>query len=219
MTDKEPALLTVLIETAALRWYVAGIDLTGRPSPLLVSEPGNLSPYLGVPFDEQVNFLRHRLSGVLQRGCDRLWSRQQKPCQIVFVADGLFVEADAALTPRVAEHFVEWLTSPPVVFSGSSQPLRCAAGPSRALASSSPGKISFSGSHFNRRPSCAHNHQQLAERGGAVADLDVGVGLLARADAVEPVLDVPFGDPAVALPFLGQLRVRRVLDESPAGWC
>jgi hypothetical protein len=116
MTDKEPALLTVLIETAALRWYVAGIDLTGRPSPLLVSEPGNLSPYLGVPFDEQVNFLRHRLSGVLQRGCDRLWSRQQKPCQIVFVADGLFVEADAALTPRVAEHFVEWLTSPPVVF-------------------------------------------------------------------------------------------------------
>jgi hypothetical protein len=116
MTDKEPALLMVLIETATLRWYVAGIDLTGRPAPLLVSEPGNLSPYVGIPFDDQVSFLRHRLSGVLQRGCDRLWARRQKPCQIVFVADGPFVEADAALTPRVAEHFVEWLTNPPVVF-------------------------------------------------------------------------------------------------------
>jgi hypothetical protein len=116
MTDKEPMLLTVLIETSCLRWYVAGIDLAGEPLPLLRSETGNLSPYLGLPFDEQVSFLRHRLSGVLQRGCDRLWGRQKKPCQIVFVADGPFVQADAELTVRVAEHFVEWMTRPPVVF-------------------------------------------------------------------------------------------------------
>jgi len=116
MTDKEPMLLTVLIETSCLRWYVAGIDLAGEPLPLLRSETSNLSPYLGLPFDEQVSFLRHRLSGVLQRGCDRLWGRQMKPCQIVFVADGPFVQADAELTARVAEHFVEWMTRPPVVF-------------------------------------------------------------------------------------------------------
>jgi hypothetical protein len=108
--------LTVLIETAALRWYVAGVRLTGEALPLLTSEPGNLAPYVGIPFDEQVGFLRHRLSGVLQRGCDRLWGRQLKPCQIVFVADGPFAQATPELTPRVAEHFVEWMTSPPVVF-------------------------------------------------------------------------------------------------------
>ena len=129
MTAKEPVLLTVLIETASLRWYVAGISLAGEALPLLKSEAGNLSPYLGVPFDEQVSFLRHRLSGVLQRGCDRLWGRQKKPCQIVFVADGPFVQASAELTARVAEHFVEWMTRPPVVFfttaRGFAAPSRC----------------------------------------------------------------------------------------------
>jgi hypothetical protein len=116
MTAKEPVLLTVLIETAELRWYAAGIGLAGEPLPLLRSEAGNLRPYVGVAFDEQVSFLRHRLSGVLQRGCDRLWGRQKKPCQIVFVADGPFTEAPPELTPRVAEHFVEWMTNPPVAF-------------------------------------------------------------------------------------------------------
>lgn len=116
MNAKELVLLTVLIETASLRWYVAGIRLAGEPLPLLRSEAGNLSPYLGLPFDEQVSFLRHRLSGVLQRGCDRLWGRQKKPCQIVFVADGPFAQAAPELTRRVAEHFVEWMTRPAVVF-------------------------------------------------------------------------------------------------------
>lgn len=116
MTDKQPMLLTVLIETSQLRWYVAGIDLRGEALPLLRSDAGNLSPYVGIPFDDQVSFLRHRLSGVLQRGCDRLWGRQMKPCQIVFVADGPFVQAEPELTPRVAEHFVEWMTRPPVVY-------------------------------------------------------------------------------------------------------
>jgi hypothetical protein len=116
MTAKEPMLLTVLIETAELRWYVAGIGLAGEALPLMKSEAGNLSPYVGVAFDEQVSFLRHRLAGALQRGCDRLWGRQKKPCHIVFVADGPFIQAPPELTPRVAEHFVEWMTSPPVVF-------------------------------------------------------------------------------------------------------
>jgi hypothetical protein len=116
MASKEPVLLTVLIETADFRWYVAGIGLGGEPIPLMRSEAGNLADYIGVAFDDQTSFLRHRLSGVLQRGCDRLWGRQKKPCHIVFLADGPFVQATPELTCRVAEHFVEWMTSPPVVF-------------------------------------------------------------------------------------------------------
>ena len=54
-------------------------------------------------------------SGVLQRGCDRLWRREEKPRQIVFVANGLFSEATPELTQRVADHLVEWMTSPLVV--------------------------------------------------------------------------------------------------------
>jgi hypothetical protein len=116
MTAKETVLLAVLIDTSRLGWRVAGIDMTGGVTPLLCSAAGNLKPYVGVSLDEQVTFLRHRLSGVLQRGCDRLWGRQQKPCQIVFLADGLFTQADPGLTLRVAEHFVEWMTKPAVVF-------------------------------------------------------------------------------------------------------
>ncbi|MBW3596110.1 MAG: hypothetical protein KY475_02415 [Planctomycetes bacterium] len=116
MTTKEPVLLTVLIETAPLRWFVAGVTLQGEPLPLMRSEDGNLRDYVGAAFDEQVSFLRHRLAGVLQRGCDRLWGRRKKPCQIVFVADGPFTEAAAELTPAVAEHFIQWMVSPPCAF-------------------------------------------------------------------------------------------------------
>ncbi|HEY5316058.1 MAG TPA: hypothetical protein VIK18_26255, partial [Pirellulales bacterium] len=72
--------------------------------------------YLALPFDEQVGFLRHRLSGVLQRGCDRLWARAKKPCQIVLIASRALDEAAGPLTQRVADHFVEWMSNPPVVF-------------------------------------------------------------------------------------------------------
>ena len=116
MTNKEPVLLTVLVEIGKRRWFVAGVTLDGQPVPLICSEPGNLDPYVGVVFDEQVSFLRHRLSGVLQRGCDRLWGRQMKPRQIVFVADADFEQANPELTLRVAEHFVLWMSKPPVVF-------------------------------------------------------------------------------------------------------
>ncbi|MEO8493577.1 MAG: hypothetical protein ABI614_00795 [Planctomycetota bacterium] len=115
-TEKQPVLLTVLVETGTRRWFVAGIALDGQAVPLMCSEPGNLDAYVGVVFDEQVSFLRHRLSGVLQRGCDRLWGRQMKARQIVFVVDADFEQATSDLTQRVADHFVEWMTSPPVVF-------------------------------------------------------------------------------------------------------
>ena len=116
MPSKEPVLLVVLIDTAELRWYVACVGLDGTPAPLICSEPGNLDGYVGESFDEQVSFLRHRLSGVLQRGCDRLWAREKKPCRIVFLTDGPFPQAPPALTERVAAHFVEWMANPPVVF-------------------------------------------------------------------------------------------------------
>lgn len=38
MTAKVPVLLTVLIETARLRWYVGGIGLDGAATPLLCSD-------------------------------------------------------------------------------------------------------------------------------------------------------------------------------------
>lgn len=116
MSDKEPVLLTVLVETGKRRWFVAGITLDGRPVPLMCSGAGNLNPDDGVELDEQVNFLRHRLSGVLQRGCDRLWGRTMKPCQIVFVVDADFEQANPELTQRIADHFVQWMSNPPVAF-------------------------------------------------------------------------------------------------------
>lgn len=115
IAEKKPVLLTVLVETDQFRWYVAGVGLDGIAIPLMCSEAGNLSPYLGVSIDEQITFLRHRFSGVLQRGCDRLWGRQMKPCQIAFIADGPFAQAEPELLRNVGEHFVTWMTKPPVV--------------------------------------------------------------------------------------------------------
>ena len=125
MAAKEPVLLTVLVETGMFRWYVAGVDLDGAAIPLMRSETGNLDSYLGVSLDEQVSFLRHRFSGVLQRGCDRLWARENKTCQIVFIADGSFVQADPELARRIGEHFVAWMTKPPVVFFVSRNGFAC----------------------------------------------------------------------------------------------
>lgn len=116
MVARQPVTLAVLIECETYRWHVAGIDQHGCVTPLVCSEPGDLSEYVGQELDEQVIFLRHRLSGALQGGCDRLWGREEKPCQIVLAADRLFPDAAPELTQRVADHFVEWMTSPPVVF-------------------------------------------------------------------------------------------------------
>lgn len=117
MDPKMPVLLVMLVETERLRWFVAEVGMEGDSQPLICSEEGNLSPYLDLEADEQLAFLRHRFSGVLQRGCNRIWSRGKKPFQIVFSLDGPFLRGKEGLEDRLAEHFVEWLSNPPVVFT------------------------------------------------------------------------------------------------------
>ncbi len=114
MEPKAPVMLLVLVESARLRWFVASIGLDGRTTPLLCSEVNDLEKYRELPFDEQVAFLRHRFCGVLQRGCDRLWARNLKARQFVFVFEGLLAEPTGELTRAVAGHFAEWLLNPPV---------------------------------------------------------------------------------------------------------
>ena len=116
METKDPVLLVVLVETSRLRWFVAAVGLDGEVMPLVCSEEGNLAPYLDLAFDDQVAFLRHRLCGVLQRGCDRLWPRLKKPCQIAFVLESPLAEGPEGLTRRVAEHMVDWMAKPPLAF-------------------------------------------------------------------------------------------------------
>jgi hypothetical protein len=139
METKEPAVLAVLVESARLRWLVASINLDGTVSPLLRSEDGNLAAYQGLGFDDQVSFLRHRLCGVLQRGCDRLWPVGKKACLFAILFDGELPGTTAELTRRVAEHFVDWILNPPVVIftsdggpDGSAPPLRRLAGTSES---------------------------------------------------------------------------------------
>jgi hypothetical protein len=115
MDAKTPVLLVVLVEASRLRWFVAVIGPDGRAESLLRSEVGNLEKYRGLDFDGQVSFLRHRFCGVLQRGCDRLWARQQKARQFAFVFDEPLPEPTGRLTEAVAQHFIEWLLNPPVV--------------------------------------------------------------------------------------------------------
>lgn len=114
MEPKEPVLLLVLVETARLRWFVARLGLDGEAVPLLASAVNDLERYLGLGFDDQVAFLRHRFCGVLQRGCDRLWARNQKPCQFVFVFESPLAEPTGQLTQAVADHFTQWMLNPPV---------------------------------------------------------------------------------------------------------
>jgi hypothetical protein len=120
MDAKTPVLLVILVQTSRLRWFVAAVARDGRTTPLLRSEIGDLEKYCGLDFDGQVSFLRHRFCGVLQRGCDRLWSRGLKACQFAFLFEEPLPEPTGRLTEAVAEHFVEWLLNPPVVlYAGS----------------------------------------------------------------------------------------------------
>jgi hypothetical protein len=113
MEPKAPVLLLVLVETKDQRWFAAAIGLDGRVTPLICSEPGDLAHYRELAFDEQVAFLRHRFCGVLQRGCDRLWARNWKACQFVFVFEELLPEPTGTLTKAVADHFTLWMLNPP----------------------------------------------------------------------------------------------------------
>jgi hypothetical protein len=114
MEPKTPTLLLILVETVQLRWFAAGIGLDGTTTPLICSEAGDLEKYRGLDFEEQVSFLRHRFGGVLQRGCDRLWARDLKACQFVFVFETRLPEPTGQLTQTLAGHFAEWLLKPPV---------------------------------------------------------------------------------------------------------
>jgi hypothetical protein len=120
MEPKAPAILLVLVESVRLRWFVGCVDLDGRATPLICSEVNDLEKYRGLDFDEAVAFLRHRFCGALQRGCDRLWARNRKACQFVFVFEAPLAEPTGELTRAVARHFAEWLLNPPVaVFAGA----------------------------------------------------------------------------------------------------
>jgi hypothetical protein len=132
MEAKTPVLLVVLVETVRRRWFVAEVGLDGQATPLLRSEDGDLDKYLGLDFDEQVAFLRHRFCGVLQRGCDRLWARHHKACQFVFVFDGHFPEPTGLLTEAVADHYVQWMLNPPVAVLVSANGFDAAEGPRTA---------------------------------------------------------------------------------------
>ncbi len=114
MEPKVPVLLLVLVETAQLRWFVACLGLDGEAVPLLASAVNDLERYRGLEFDDQVAFLRHRFCGVLQRGCDRLWAQNRKPCQFVFVFESPLAEPTGQLTQAVADHFTQWMLNPSV---------------------------------------------------------------------------------------------------------
>ena len=112
--DKTPSLLAVVIKSSPQQWFVAGIDMEGAVAPLVRSEPGNLDQYVGLSDDEQISFLRHRLSGAMQRGCDRLWARNAKAARIVLIADNDLPDGADGLLRRLADHFYNWMTRPPV---------------------------------------------------------------------------------------------------------
>jgi hypothetical protein len=116
MSAFDSNLLLIAIETAKLRWYLAGITPEGEILPLLRSQVGDFDNYLGAEFDDQVSFLRHRFSGVIQRGADRLLRDGRRPGRIVFLADGPFQRAGRELTDRVAEFFAQWMNNPSILY-------------------------------------------------------------------------------------------------------
>jgi len=122
MHQKEPVLLVVLIDTSQLRWLAGGITMTHEAIPLLASQPDDLADYGNLEFDEQTSFLRHRLCGVLQRGCDRLWGHKKKACHFVFLIDERFTLGPPELTDRIADHLVQWMANPPVTFFAANTP-------------------------------------------------------------------------------------------------
>lgn len=116
MPPLDSTVLAIVIETAKLRWFLAGLSPSGEVLPLLRSQVGDFDNYLGADFDDQVNFLRPRFAGVIQRGAARLIHEGLRPGRIVFLADGPFLRASRELTDHVAEHFVQWMNQPPVTF-------------------------------------------------------------------------------------------------------
>ena len=127
-TPKTPALLVVVIRTACQQWFVAGSTERDHLLPLACSEPGNLGEYVGLPPDEQLSFMRHRIAGAIQRGFDRLYAKEAKAHQIVLLIDDEFPEASPNLLQRLGDHFTAWMTRPPVCcYRGTSETGSCTA--------------------------------------------------------------------------------------------
>ena len=114
MERKGKFMLVIVVETARLRWFVAAVGVDGRVIPLLRSDIGDLEKYQDITFDEQITFLRHRLCGILQRGCDQIWGMDGKACQFVILFEGLLVESTGRLTQAVGNHLTEWILNPPL---------------------------------------------------------------------------------------------------------
>lgn len=116
-SDRTPSLIVVLIIAARQQWYVAGVSaLDGSLDCLVRSDEFNLDRYRDGDEDEQVSFLRHRLSGAMQRGFDRLWAKNAKASRIVLIADDHLPAASETLWARLAEHLNLWMTQPPITF-------------------------------------------------------------------------------------------------------
>lgn len=114
--NREPVLLTVLMQPGLLCWHAAGIRRDGQSVPLLRSEENSMTAYRGLEPDAQRSWLRHCIAGVLQRGCDRLFARNMKAEHFVLIADRHFPGAAADLTEQLADHFVQWMINPPVTY-------------------------------------------------------------------------------------------------------
>jgi len=112
--NREPVLLTVLMQPGSLCWHAAGIRRDGRSVPLLRSEENSMTDYRGLEPEAQRSWLRHCIAGVLQRGCDRLFARNMRAEHFVLIADRHFPDAAEGLTEQLADHFVQWVINPPV---------------------------------------------------------------------------------------------------------
>lgn len=115
MTQKEPVTLAAHLNLCDGTWSVASVNRSFEIAPLIQSQPHDLDPWRIGSFDEQVTFLRHRIAGLLQRGSDRLWGRQQKAQ--LFTIDYWYEENEASLAvvTSVAQHFCTWMLKPPVI--------------------------------------------------------------------------------------------------------
>jgi hypothetical protein len=116
--QKKQVMILVLVEAAKLRWFVASLGSDGGMEPLLRSEIGDLEKCRYLDLDEQVSFLRHRLCGAFQRGCDRIWGRGSKACQFIVIFAGSLPDSTGPVIQGVADHLTQWLLNPPLaVFS------------------------------------------------------------------------------------------------------
>jgi len=115
VTEKEPVTLAAHLNLSAGSWSVASVNGSFEIAPLVQSQPHDLATWQQGSFDEQVSFLRHRIAGLLQRGSDRLWGRQQKAQ--LFMIDFWYEKDDASneVITSVAQHFCTWMLKPPVI--------------------------------------------------------------------------------------------------------